>query len=161
MLAAPMIAAFLAGSLDTGVYLADRITAEHAVRQGGRIAAEIGGLQTNPGATQAAVDARIIGDVQAVAAALNFSYIQEIDIYQVTSADGSMQQGDLQDQFDGAGNPLATQTFTLDQRTQVPPNETLLGVRLVWVYNPPTGDSLLRFANYDYAVFRCSPWRVT
>lgn len=160
MLAAPVLVIFLYSALDTGIYLADRITAQHAVRQGARTAAELGGTLTNPGMTQAQLDAIIVTNIQAVASALNFSYIQEIDVYRVSAYDGSMQPGDLKDQFDGSGAPLATQTFTLDQRQEIPPNETVLGVRMVWVYNPPTGISFTSLTTTDYAVFRVSPWRV-
>jgi Flp pilus assembly protein TadG len=160
MLAAPVLVIFLYSALDTGIYLSDRITAQHAVRQGARSAAELGGTLTNPGMTQAQLDSAVVTNIQAVASALNFSYIQEIEIYRVSAYDGSLQPGDLQDKFDGNGTAVGTQTFTLDQRREIPPTETVLGVRMVWVYNPPTGISFTSLTTTDYAVFRVSPWRV-
>ena len=154
----PLVGVLIIGAFDTTVMVSDKLAAAYAVRQGARLASELGGAQTNPGATQAAIDAKIVRNVLAVTRGMAYGTIQEIDIYQVTSPTGLLQVGDLVDQFDSHGNPLAggTQTFTLDKRNQTPPLETSIGVRLIWQYTVPTGD-VATFNLMDYAVMKAAP----
>ena len=70
---------------------------------------------------------------------------------------GKLQAGDLQDQFNGSGTALATQTFTLDKRIQTPPDETSIGVRMAWRYTPPGGSGFAVYDSVIYAVMRASP----
>src|SRR5581483_6677087 len=121
------------------VMVSDKVIAGYACRQGARLAAEIGGSQTNPTLTTAQVDADIVDNVLAVARALNYSTLQEIDIYQPSRADGIYTPGtDPVDRYDANGNLIGTVGFPISNRNQIPPNETSIGVRLVWQYNPPT-----------------------
>jgi Flp pilus assembly protein TadG len=154
----PVMAILLLGGFDCTMLCWDKLVAGYAVRQGTRLASELGGRQTNPTATQAAIDKKIVRNVLAVTNTWAYGTLQELDIYGATQVDGTMQAGDYQDQFDGNGNPLAggLQTFTLERRYQTPPNETAIGLRLVWHFTVPTGT----FGNMtmtEYAVMKVAP----
>jgi Flp pilus assembly protein TadG len=154
----PVMALLLLGGFDTTMLIWDKLVAGYAVRQGVRLASELGGRQTNPTATQAAIDQKIVRNVLAVTNSWAYGTLLELDIYGVTRADGVMQATDYKDQFDGSGNPLGggQQTFTLERRYQTPPDETTIGVRLVWRFTVPAGT----FGNMtftEYAVMNSSP----
>jgi Flp pilus assembly protein TadG len=155
-LVAPIIALLLFGGLYVTILVSNDIKAGYAVRTGVRLGSELGGLQSNPATPTSQIDARIVRDMLAVMQTTTYVTVDEVDIYAVTSADGSMQPGDHADTFDGSGNPLTTQTFPLDLRLQSPPDETSLGVRLRWHYTTP----LLRLGSVamaTYAVMRLAP----
>jgi hypothetical protein len=145
------------GAFTTVTLVTDSVTAGYAVRQGARMAGQLCGSQNSPGMTQTQIDGNVVQNVRAVARTLAYATLLEIDIYRVTAADGTLQPTDLQDQFDGSGNPLATQTFTVDQRVSNPPNETSIGVRIVWRYQPPSGYQFTAVTISDRAVMRCQP----
>jgi Flp pilus assembly protein TadG len=147
----PVMALLLLGGFDCTMLVWDKLVAGYAVRQGARLASELGGRQTNPTATQAGIDQKIVRNVLAVTSSWNDGTLQELDIYGATSADGVMQPSDYQDQFDGNGNPLAggLQTLTLERRYQTPPDETAIGVRLVWKFTVPAGT----FGNMTFTEF--------
>jgi Flp pilus assembly protein TadG len=147
----PVMAILLLGGFDCTMLVWDKLVAGYATRQGVRLASELGGRQTNPTATQAAIDQKIVRNILAVTRTWAYGTLQELDIYAATRADGVMQGSDYQDQFDGAGNPLAggLQTFTLERRYQTPPDETGIGIRLVWNFTVPTGT----FGNMTYTEF--------
>src|SRR6202171_770765 len=111
----PVMSILLLGGFDTTMLIWDKLAAGYAVRQGVRLASELGGRQTNPTATQAAIDKKIVRNVLAITKTWGYGTLQELDIYAVTRADGVMQASNYQDQFDGRGNPLAggLQTFTM------------------------------------------------
>jgi Flp pilus assembly protein TadG len=153
----PALIFFVFGAVVVETIMADQMTAGYAVRQGTRLATELGGLKANPLATQISVDQKIVRNILAVTRTMPSATIQEIDIYKVTSADGKLQAGDLQDQFNGSGTALATQTFTLDKRIQTPPDETSIGVRMAWRYTPPGGSGFAVYDSVIYAVMRASP----
>lgn len=153
----PVLVTMVFSAFTTVTMVTDRVTAGHAVRQGARLAGQLCGSQISPGLTQAQIDGDIVQNVRAVTRTLSYATPLEIDIYRVSAADGTLQPGDLQDQFDGSGNPLATQTFTVDQRVSTPPNETSVGVRLFWRYQPPTGYQFTSMTISDRAVMRCQP----
>jgi Flp pilus assembly protein TadG len=155
----PVLVFLLMGGFDASVMISDKITAGYAVRQGARLAAEIGGSQTT-NATTAVVDQQIIRNVLAVARGLTSATPTEIDIYAPSRADGSYQSGDPLDQYfisAGGGVSAGTQTFPVQNRQQTPPNETSIGVRILWTYAPPAGifPSNMRIA--DYAVMKAAP----
>src|ERR1700736_6323001 len=137
----PVMAALLLGGFDATMLVWDKLVAGYAVRQGVRLASELGGRQTNPTATQAGIDQKIVRNVLAVTKTWGYGTLLELDIYGATRTDGVMQGSDYQDQFDGNGNPLAggLQTLTLERRYQTPPDETAIGVRLVWSFTVPAG----------------------
>jgi Flp pilus assembly protein TadG len=152
----PVVALLLFGGLYVTLLMGNELKAGYAVGHGVRIAAVLGGRESQPTATTAQVDALIVGDVLAVMHGTAFVTVDEVDVYAVTSGDGTMQPGDLRDTFDGLGRPLATQTLPLEARLQSPPDETSLGVRLRWHYTTP----LLGFGTAStstYAVMRCEP----
>lgn len=153
----PALIFFVFGAFVVETIMADQMTAGYAVRQGTRLATELGGSKTNPTATQAQIDQKIVRNILAVTRTMPSATVQEIDIYRVTSSDGKLQAGDFQDQFNGSGTALATQTFTLDKRIQTPPNETSIGVRLLWRYTPPGGSGFAVYNSVSYAVMRASP----
>jgi hypothetical protein len=156
-LAAPVLIFMMLAGFSVTVMVSDKVIAGYACRQGARLASEIGGQQTNPNLTTAQVDADIVKNVLAVARAMNYSSLTEIDIYAPTRADGEYQAGDLLDRFHGDGTAWGSGTFTLAQRKQIPPQETSLGVRLLWQYNPPTGLAAFNVNLSEYAVMKESP----
>jgi Flp pilus assembly protein TadG len=147
----PVMAILLLGGFDCTMLVWDKLVAGYATRQGVRLASELGGRQTNPMATQAAIDQKIVRNVLAVTKTWAYGTLQELDIYAATRADGVMQASDYQDQFDGSGNPLGggLQTFTLERRYQTPPDETAIGIRLVWTFTVPAGT----FGNMTFTEF--------
>ena len=48
--------------------------------------------------------------------------------------------------------------FDLNQRIQTPPNETSIGVKLVWTYVPPTGSASFNIKLSEYCVMKASPF---
>src|SRR5256886_14664021 len=129
----PVLVFLLMGGFDASVMISDKITAGYAVRQGARLAAEIGGSQTT-GFSTAQVDNQIVRNVLAVAKGLTSATPTEIDIYAPSRADGSYTAGDPIDQYfisAGGGVPPGTPTFPVQNRHQPPPNETSTGVRLL------------------------------
>jgi Flp pilus assembly protein TadG len=154
----PVLLWLLLGSFDASVMVSDKVIAGYATRQGARLAAEIGGSETNnPPATQASIDQNIVQNVLAVAQAMNYSTLQEIDIYAPQSSTGVFNSGtDLYSKFNGSG----TQTFSnfpLTAREQIPPNETSIGVRLTWVYRPPTGFATFTVTLQEFTVMKTAP----
>jgi Flp pilus assembly protein TadG len=156
-IATPVLLFLILGAFDVGVMVSDKVIAGAACRQGARLAAEIGGQRTNPGLTTAQVDADIVRNVLAVAQAMNYSTIQNVYIYQPLNPDGDLHPGDPVDQFNSAGNPVGGQTFPLTSRNQVPPNETPIGVRIEWQYNPPTGFASFTVQLSEHTAFLASP----
>jgi hypothetical protein len=155
----PVLVFLLMGGFDASVLISDKITAGYSVRQGARLAAEIGGSQTT-GATTAQVDNQIIRNVLAVAKGLTSATPTEIDIYAPSRADGSYQSGDPIDQyFVSAGGAISPgiQTFPVQNRQQTPPNETSIGVRILWKYTPPAGIFPSNMQLIDYAVMKAAP----
>lgn len=155
----PVLVFLLMGGFDASVMISDKITAGYAVRQGARLAAEIGGSQTTS-ATTTAVDNQIIRNVLAVAGGLTSAKPTEIDIYAPSRADGSYQAGDPVDQYfisAGGGISAGTQTFPVQNRQQTPPNETSIGVRILWTYAPPAGIFPSNMQLADYAVMKAAP----
>ena len=155
----PVLFFLLMGGFDATVMIADRVTGGFAVRQAARLAAELGGSQTNPSATTAQIDMQIVRNALAVARGLTSATVTEIDIYAPSQADGTYRSGDPVDQYfinGGAVSP-GTQTFPIQNRNQTPPNETSIGVRLVWTYAPPAGIFPRNMRIVEYAVMKASP----
>ena len=158
--AVPVIFFLLMGGFDASMMISDKVTSGSAVRQGARLAAELGGSQTNPNATTTSVDMQIIRNVLAVAQGMTSATIQEIDIYAPQSADGTYNSADPVDQYlisAGGGVTAGTQTFPIQNRQQTPPNETSIGVRLVWQYHAPAGIFPKNLNLTDYAVMKAAP----
>src|SRR4029077_11775129 len=61
----PVLFFLLMGGFDATIMIADRVTAGSAVRQAARLAAELGGIQTNPGSTTSQIDMQIVHDALA------------------------------------------------------------------------------------------------
>ena len=156
----PVLFFLLMGGFDATIMIADRVTAGSAVRQAARLAAELGGTQTNPGATTSQIDLQIVHDALAVARSLTSASVTEIDIYAPSQADGIYRPGDPVDQYlissGGAISP-GTQTFPIQSRLQIPPTETSIGVRLVWNYSPPAGIFPKNMQIVEYAVMKAAP----
>jgi Flp pilus assembly protein TadG len=173
-IATPVLISMLLGAFVAAVLVSDKVIAGGAVRQGARLGAELGGTITNtvsPPMTVAEADAYITKNVLAVAKAMNYSTVSDIYIYSPTEADGNLPLNgagnptgpDLVDHFTVTGTPGAyTATLsgayqlTLDKRLQVPPSETPIGVKLRWLYTPPTGLGL-SVTLTEYAVFLAAP----
>jgi Flp pilus assembly protein TadG len=159
--AVPVIFLLLMGGFDASMMISDKVTAGSAVRQGARLAAELGGAQTNPNGTTASVDQQIVRNVLAVARGMTSATVTEIDIYSPTEANGVYDPGDDQtDQYfitPGGGVTPGIMTFPIQNRQQTPPNETSIGVRLVWQYQAPAGIFPQNMQLTDYAVMKAAP----
>jgi Flp pilus assembly protein TadG len=163
-IATPVLIAMLLGAFNVAVLVSNKVVAGNAVRQGARLASEIGGLQTNPyPADTESVDKQILRNVFAVALAMNYSTLTDLYIYQATSPDGQL--GDpipgsavynhyLPDGSRGSG----PNNFDISLRNQTPPNETSIGVKLVWTYIPPTGSASFTVKLSEYCVMKASPY---
>jgi hypothetical protein len=153
----PVLLWLLLGAFDASVMVSDKVIAGYATRQGARLAAEIGGLETNPGLTTLQVDNNIVQNVLAVADAMNYSTLQEIDIYSPRAASGIFNSGtDLYSRFNGNGT-FVSSNFPISSREQIPPNETSIGVRLLWVYRPPTGFATFTIVLNEFTVMKTAP----
>ena len=156
-IAVPVLLWLLLGTFDATVMVSDKVIAGYATRQGARLAAEIGGRETNPTLTTMQVDDNIVQNVLAVARAMNYSTLQEIDIYAPRAATGVFNPGtDLYSRFDGSGS-FVSSTFPITAREQIPPNETSIGVRLTWVYRPPTGFATFTIVLNEFTVMKAAP----
>src|ERR1700674_1668911 len=102
----PVMAILLLGGFDCTMLVWDKLVASYATRQGVRLASELGGRQTNPTATQAAVHKKSRSNVLAVTKTWGYGTLLEFDIYAATRSDGVMQASDYKDQFDGSANSL-------------------------------------------------------
>jgi hypothetical protein len=166
-----------------GVYTAADLsgakeTVGHASREGVRIAAEIGnnGYRTGSSATAgcqtASTDPCIVDNeilkamLPILSQQLSHAAVAEIDVYQPAPCtggpcppdNGAWQSGDLIDQYNPDGTIMtgSPQSYTLDRRTQIHPNEASVGVRIKFHYTSPT----LRMFTMDvseYAVVRLAP----
>ena len=160
-LVVPLLALLIMGGFDASIMVSDKVTSGSAVRQGARLAAELGGSQSNPGATTADIDMQIVHNVMAMAGGMTSGTVSEIDIYAPTRPDGNYLAGaDLVDKYfiraDGSVR-VGTQTFPISKRKQSPPNETSIGVRLVWTYNAPAGIFPKNMILSDYSVMKAAP----
>jgi hypothetical protein len=155
--ATPVLIALLLGAFDVAVMVSDKVIAGAAVRQGARLAAEIGGQTTNPGLSTNTADADVVKNVLAVAQAMNYSTITNVYIYLPGNSDGDYHAGDPVDHYDGSGTLIGAIGFPLSNRNQVPPNETPIGVRIEWSYHPPTGFSSFTVNLSEHTTFLASP----
>jgi Flp pilus assembly protein TadG len=157
----PLLGLLLMGGFDASIMVSDKVTSGSAVRQGARLAAELGGSQTNPGATTRAIDLQIVHNILAMSGGMTSATIQEIDIYAPTTLDGNYQPGvDLVNQYfvdPRGGVTVGIQTFPINQRKQTPPNETSIGIRLVWTYSAPAGIFPRNVNMSDYSVMKAAP----
>jgi hypothetical protein len=159
-IAIPFLMFLLMGGFDASLMIANKLEAGYAVRQGARLAAELGGTQANPGARTIDIDNQIIRNVMAVAQGMTAATIKEIDIYAPRQVDGAYSPGDLLDQYfisPGGGITTGIQTFPVSQRAQTPPGETSIGIRLIWAYSPPAGVLPRNMQLADYAVMKAAP----
>jgi hypothetical protein len=192
-LVTPIVMLLILGTYDVSVFASDRVQAVTAVRSGARTGALLGGKGGANQATckgsipstyqpadgdadsvydgdQDAVDAQIVQAVLRGVANMNYATIQEVDVYQPSSAGGQYTGGDLIDRYDptGAemksGSPLKdTQTFDIGaHRCQGPlGGESELGVRVIWTYRPANRVAGSVFPNLtDWAVEKlayCDP----
>jgi Flp pilus assembly protein TadG len=153
----PVLLWLLLGSFDASVMVSDKVIAGYATRQGARLAAEIGGSETNPILTTMQIDNNIVQNVLAVASAMNYSTLQEIDIYAPRSASGVFNPGtDLYSKFSGTG-AFVSSNFPITAREQIPPNETSIGVKLIWIYRPPTGFASFSINLNEFTVMKTAP----
>ena len=155
-LVVPILALLAFGGLYVTLLISCDLKAGYAARAGARVAAELGGRQSNPTATTAQIDAAIVSDVLAGVQGTAYMTVDEIDVYAATSSDGTIKPTDLADVFDGSGHPLTLQSFALDSRLQTPPAETSIGVRVKWHFSTPfVGFGTVNTSSY--AVMRCAP----
>lgn len=176
-IATPVLITLLLGAFNAAVLVSDKVIAGGACRQGARLGAELGGTITNtslPPMTLTEADGYITKNVLAVAKAMNYSVVSDIYIYSPLEADGNLPldsagtpttASDKYDWFhitDTAGSYIVSAPtygnggLTLNDRLQVPPSETPIGVKLRWTYIPPTGLNINLILT-EYAVFLAAP----
>jgi hypothetical protein len=169
-IATPVLLGLLLGAFNVAVLISDKVVAGYAVRQGARLAAEEGGTDTNPlPATTASIDQDIVKNVLAVARSMNYSALQDIYIYRVDFAimpDGQLGDPPIAaahyDRYSGTtGAQIGGIGFPISERSQIPPNETSIGVKLIWIYSPPTGSAGFTIRLNEYAVMKASPVLLT
>jgi Flp pilus assembly protein TadG len=161
-LCAPVLITLLLMGLDVAILIQDKVVAQGATREGARLAAFMGGDQSNPGVPAATLDQKVVQDIIAIGSRLQFATIQEIDIYKPTvDPRGRRDVADPVNIYNGAGVAQPTQTFLLTMRNQSVPYETNLGVRVTWLYNPPTGALGAPFTFNEYAVYKMAPLVLT
>ncbi len=166
----------LSGVYGVSQYASDQNTAGTATRSGARLAAELGnggysssgaaggcqlaanggtGLATDP----CAIDFQIVQVVCQIAATMPFvTRIDEIDVYRpLNGGDGST--GDLYDRYMSCNSSThaTSPAYTLDQRLQVHPNESYVGVSLRYDYKSPTPFVTVTTYPTVYTVLQESP----
>jgi hypothetical protein len=171
---APVLVLLLFAVVIVSILISDRVVSGYAVRQGARVGAMIGGLSGNPcpGAncvTQATADQTIVKNVLTVVGGLHFASVTEIDIYPATCAPASSASCQAAGMYGGSTNPIdqwgpndqplsgGQQTFTMDKRMQVVPQETSIGVRVYYQFRPPANIGILNQSVMDYAVMKAAP----
>ena len=136
----PVLVFLLMGGFDASVMISDKITAGYAVRQGARLAAEIGGSQTTNLNTDQ-VDKQILKNVLAVARTLTSATPTEIDIYKLNQ-DG---QGNLtQDpsnvnRYKLDGTPMGPIPWPASNRDVGNGTSDFIGVTINYTYNWKAG----------------------
>jgi hypothetical protein len=155
-IATPVLLTLILGGFTTATLISDRVIGGYACRQGARLAAVLGGSSTNS-TPVAQVDANIVKNVMAVAQSLNYATVTEIDIYSPSRADGQYTPGDPADRYNGNGTLIGSIGLPMANRIQSPPNETSIGVRLVWQFQPATAYMALNIQMSEYAVLKLAP----
>lgn len=161
-IATPILLFLFLGAFDVGVMISDKVVAGYSVRQGARLASELGGTQTNPGMTTLQLDQDVVKNVLTVAKAMNYSVITEVDIYRPTNPNGNLTLGtDQLNRYDINGNLMANSAgnppFPITNRSQTPPGETSIGIKLFWTYHPPSGGLSFTANLTEFAVMKASP----
>ena len=157
---APLLILLVLAALNLGIFVNDMINAGTASRQGARLAALLGGgKHVSPAPLTSDYDRQIVQDVQAGTSTMVAASITEIDVYRpATNADGSYAPStDLANEFNGDGSARAKQTFPLSSRNQTLPNETSIGVRVVWRYQPVSTVGFPSATASQYSVFKALP----
>ena len=113
----PIVFLLLFGTYDLSTLASDKVQSYSAVRHGARIASQLGGVPKNPlyptqvcsgvlapGTPVAGIDAQIVQVVLASTANMSYVTVNEIDIYQPASANGTYQVGsDHANRYDRLG----------------------------------------------------------
>jgi Flp pilus assembly protein TadG len=157
---APLLLLLVLAALNLGIYVNDMINAGTASRQGARLAALLGGgKHVSPAPLTSDYDRQIVQDVQAGTSTMAAASVTEIDIYRpTTNGDGSYAPAtDLADEYNGDGSARSKQTFPLSSRNQTLPNETSIGVRVIWRYQPVSTVGFPITTSSQYTVFKAMP----
>ena len=153
----PVLIFMLFGVFNSAVMISDKVIAGSACRQGARLAAEIGGAQTNLNLTTDQVDQDVVKNVLAVAQAMNYATIATVTIYRPSVPGGDFNPAtDLYNQYNTSLNKLH-QNFMMTDRIQSPASETSIGCRLDWSYSPPTGFQGFTVNLNEHAVYKAAP----
>ena len=154
-IATPVLLVLMMGAFNVGALVIDKAVAGYATWAGARLAGELGpGVN---GQTQSQVDQQVVQNVLASSTNLSYATISEIDVYSPTGADGSLNPAtDQYDAFDGHGNSVSW-GFPFSSRQQVPPDETSIGVRILWRYTPPTAGYSFTMQLSEYSVVKVAP----
>jgi hypothetical protein len=159
----PILLTMLFAMVNIGVLITDKVSAAYAARQGARLAANLGdGTASN--LTTSQIDSNVCQAVLASAAHLAYATVTEIDIYQADTGttngafDGT-QPHDSYAVVNGSCNLLGTLGFpagATGSRKQSTPNETSIGVRMLWTYIAPTGFQSFSLNLSDYTVMKAT-----
>jgi Flp pilus assembly protein TadG len=158
-LTAPILVLLLMSAFNISVLLSDKLIAGYATRQGARLASELGSGGGTLTTTQ--IDQQVVQTVLASARTLNFATVTEIDIYDAGATppgSGVYSSTYPHNSYDGTGAAIAASpAFPNTSRNQLPPNETSIGVRILWRYNPPTGTYSFTVVLSEYTVMKAAP----
>jgi len=159
----PVLLTMLFAVVNIGVLITDKVSAAYAARQGARLAAGLGD-GSGGGLTVQQIDQNVEQAVLASASHMAYATVKEIDIYQ-SDAPGAPSDGSFNSATDLYNSYIApfapngipvSQSFPLSKRNQVPPNETSIGVRVLWTYTPPTGYQSFALQLSDYTVMKAT-----
>jgi len=163
-LAMPLLLVVFLGGWTGGLLVDGRVIGAEAVRAGATTAAALGdGSASATPETQAQVDQQVVAATVAVAKQMPHTTLRELDIYRPVPNDPNSgafdSANDLFDRFTFNGQaswvPDPTQqSFLLVYRTQQPPDkiQVLVGVHLVWNYDPPSASQSVHLRLTEDAV---------
>ncbi|MGA8017061.1 MAG: TadE family protein [Candidatus Dormiibacterota bacterium] len=176
----PVLIVLFLGSWTAAAWIGDNDTAIQATRSGARYAAELG--DTTPASVTSPctndtcqVDLEIIQEMLPIVSSnMPNAVVSEIDVYQPgdgncgtftpgscpsTSNGGAYVAGDLIDEYRVSGSSITvlnTPQYLLSLRDQVHPDESELGVRVVFTYTSPTL-SFFTQTDTQFTVVRLAP----
>jgi Flp pilus assembly protein TadG len=166
----PVLLILMVGAFTYGTLISDRVISGNAARAGARTAALLGSQNCSGACDPTAVDIAIVVSARTVAQSLAYATLTEVDIYPANcTATPPSAFCDANQYYNGSGTinrwnpnpatptPIAGLPFTLNQRTQTPPNEMSIGVRLIYTYSPPISFLAPTLTITDYAVMKASP----
>lgn len=127
----PLLLAILVGIFEVGPSVNDHAAVAQATEQAVRVASQLG---SSSSVSETAADQQIVSTALAGVANLSQLSVQEIDIYQPSSSDGSYSNGNPEDVYNGSGQQVSL-GYPMSDRSQASPNEAWIAVQIQWQYH--------------------------